>query len=70
MNETRATCMYSIRMLDQLVAEPKITGGHWPFSMHFSKMANQSIKQDTVQMANQIHTEMTKWPINISVVDL
>ena len=37
-------------------AEPKITGGHWPFSVHFSKMADQNIKQDTLKLiANQIH---------------
>ena len=30
----------------------KITGGHWPFSVHFSKMANQNIKY-----------QYTKWPI-------
>ena len=28
-------------------AETKITGGHWPFSMNFSKIADQNIKQDT-----------------------
>ena len=44
---------------------------HWPFSVHFSEMANQNnIKQDTFKyaklMANQIHNynyvDMTKWP--------
>ena len=33
-------------------AEPKITGGHWPFSVHFSKMADQNIKQDTFKCTN------------------
>ena len=25
---------------------------HWPFSMHFSKMANQNVKQDTFKYTN------------------
>ena len=29
--------------------EYKITGGHWPFSVHFSKMANQNINQCSPQ---------------------
>ena len=29
-------------------SQPKCqAGGHWPFSVHFSKMADQTIKQDT-----------------------
>ena len=39
-------------------SEQKITGGHWPFSVHFSKMAN---KQDTFKWPIQ----MTKWPTNL-----
>ena len=31
---------------------PRLSGGHWPFSMHFSKMADQNINN-----ANQIHYE-------------
>ena len=40
--------------------EPKITGGHWPFSVHFSKMANQNIKQDTFKWPIKIHTDNIK----------
>ena len=29
--------------------EYKLTGGHWPFSVHFSKMANQNINQCSPQ---------------------
>ena len=31
------------------VTEYEITAGHWPFSVHFSNMANQNIKQDTLE---------------------
>ena len=26
-----------------------VTGDHWPFSVHFSKMADQNIKQDALK---------------------
>ena len=30
-----------------IIIRAKDTCGHWPFSVHFSKMADQNIKQDT-----------------------
>ena len=46
-------------------------GGHyWPFSVHFSKMADKKYQTGHiqiyvyVQVANQIHTDMTKWLTN------
>ena len=41
-------------------SEYKITGGpcmHWPFSVHFSKMADQNINQ-------AVHIQAYKWPIS------
>ena len=39
---------------------------HWPFSMHFSKMANQNIKQDTFKYTNGQSNAYRhdKWPTN------
>ena len=52
--------MYCSFDADTLTDPLQSTGGHWPFSVHFSKMADQNL------MANQIHTciDMTKWPTN------
>ena len=57
-------CVYAVSVM-QCHAEYKIKGGHWPFSMHFSKMADQKLMSSrTHSMAKQIHTDMTKWPTN------
>ena len=40
-------CMYAY--VRRGGGEYKITGGHWPFSVHFSKMANQNINQCSPQ---------------------
>ena len=51
-----------------IVAECKITAGHWPISDHFSKMVDQNFSMvhwhciHFVHMANQIHEELEKWP--------
>ena len=38
----------------------KTTGGHWPFPLHFSKLADQPIKQEyTKLMTNQIYRYLT-----------
>ena len=44
------TCVF--KLVHTLRAKTKITGGHWSFSVHISKMANQNIKQDTFKCAN------------------
>ena len=41
-----------------------ITAGHWPFSVHFSKMADQTIKQDTFKWPYRDE----KWPNNIETL--
>ena len=54
----------------------RVRNNRWPliflYKLYFSKMADQDIKQVTlkvhtctyirIQMANQIHTDMKKWP--------
>ena len=49
--------------------EPKITGGHWPFSVHFStKLSSRT--HSNIQMADQFHTDMKTWPTNRNLVYL
>ena len=33
----------------RVLEEYKTTPGHWPFSVHFSKMADQNVKQGTLK---------------------
>ena len=55
------THAYSItRMHASYVAEYKITGGHWLFSVHLSKMADKNIQQDTFKYTNgQLNIKQT-----------
>ena len=41
-----------LEQLVRYVSEYKIAGGHWPFYVHFSMIADQSIKQDTFKYTN------------------
>ena len=55
-----STSVSSLKLLIALhrniIMQNQLTGGHWPFSVHFSKMANQNIKQDTL---------LDMWPIKV-----
>ena len=41
-----------VRRYTHMYRAKEITGGHWPFSVQFSKMADQNIKQDTFKHTN------------------
>ena len=55
--------MGEIRESMQSQEKTQKTAGHWPFSMHFSKMADKisSRTHSNIEMANKIHTDMTKF---------
>ena len=54
-NENNYLEIISVLLSPHLLAECKITAGHWPISDHFSKMANQNFQHD----AFTLYT----WPI-------